>query len=123
MSVPANHPHRHTVQRRPFNAPGTENTSGIAIEQQGQQHPWRILRAARTAVVDMNLAQVHLLDGLENEMGHVSGGYPVAQIGRQEQWGVVINVDKSRSHILTDSPAPPLVQIISNNLRQSPTGC
>jgi hypothetical protein len=43
------------------------------------------LGAAGAATVDLDLAQVQGVDGVEDEMNQMIGGHPLAQIGWEEQ--------------------------------------
>jgi hypothetical protein len=49
-------------------------------------------------LVDPDAAQIHLLDGVEDEMGQMACRHPIAQIGRQDERCVVINIDQACSH-------------------------
>jgi hypothetical protein len=53
----------------------------MAVKQQSQKHAGRILRAARAPVVDLDAAQIHLPDRVQNEMSQMAWRQPIAQIG------------------------------------------
>jgi hypothetical protein len=75
-----------------------------------------ILLIARTTLVDPSAAQVQLADGIHDEVDKVIGRNPLAQIRRQQQRGVVVNVDEAGGHTLSTR----------NNAKswtESPTGC
>ena len=49
--------------------------------------------------------------------------HPVAQVRGQNQGGIVVNRDESRSHILIDNASGLSFKPIEKYLRLSPTGC
>jgi hypothetical protein len=58
----------------------------------------RVLLAAGAADVDLDLAQVESVHGVEDEVDKMIAGHPVAQIGGQEQRGVPVNGNEANGH-------------------------
>ena len=91
--------HRNTVVSALPDAAAAEGAGGVAVDEQAQQHAGRVWGAAGAAGVALDLAQVKGLDGVEDEMDQRIGGYPLAQIGGQEQRGVAVNRDATNSPV------------------------
>jgi hypothetical protein len=72
-------------------AAAAEGAGGVAVDEQGQEHAGRVLVAAGAATVDLELAQVQGVDGVEDEMNQIMGGHPLAQIGWEQQRGVAVD--------------------------------
>jgi len=81
-----------------FDAAAGESARRVAVDEQAQHHGGRVLGMAGAALVGAGLAQVERFDRIHDEMDHVVGRYPVAQVRRQEQRGVVVDVDESGEH-------------------------
>lgn len=58
----------------------------------------RVLFAAGAAGVDLDLAQVQGVHGIENEVAQVIGSQSLAQIGREQQRGFTINGNEAGGH-------------------------
>jgi hypothetical protein len=72
------------------------------------------LGAADAALVGACQAQVQGNDRIHDEMDHVTGRDPVAKIGRQEQWRVMVNVDKAGGHSFNMPSWPNLFREFKN---------
>jgi hypothetical protein len=78
----------------------TKSARRVAIDQQAQHHGGRVLGVACAALVGARTAQVQRFDRIHNEVDHVVLRNPIAQVGREKQWGVVVNVDETDGHFL-----------------------
>jgi hypothetical protein len=116
MGIPAEQPHRHAVVRRPLDLPAGENSRGVAVDEQPQHHPWRVLRVARAPLVDSGRAQIQFFQRVHHKVHQVSRRHPLPQIRRQQKGRVVVNVHKSRGHIFS-------TRHLRKSWRISPTGC
>ena len=105
MPVRAQQPHRDVLMGEPLDAPAAEGACGIAVDEQPEHHPVRILFAARAPVVDARRAQVQQPHRLHDEVNEMILRHPVAQIRRQEHGGVVVDVDEAGGHPLQIAPA------------------
>ncbi len=94
-----------------------EGARGVAVDEQGEHHAGRILGGARAALVDARGGEVERGDGVHDEVDHVVGGHPVAQVGREEKRGVVVNVDEPGGHARSMVGPDGFVAVVS------PTGC
>ena len=65
------------------------------LEQQAQPQGRWLLRAARAAHIDPHRTKIRRLDGVPNEVRQVIAGHPVPEVGRQQQGGIVIDVDEA----------------------------
>jgi hypothetical protein len=66
-------------------AAAAEGAGGVTVDEQGQEHAGRVLFAAGPARVELDLAQVEGVDGVEDEMNQIMGGHLLAQIGWEQQ--------------------------------------
>ncbi len=76
----------------------------------------RILFAAGAAGVDLDLAQVEGVHGIEDEVDEMIGGHPVAQIGRQQQWRVAVNRNKAGGHVFQTLRRTCSIRLIKNHV-------
>jgi predicted metal-dependent phosphoesterase TrpH len=100
----------------PLNPPAGEDAGGVAVDEQAKEQARRVLRVAGAAFVDPRSARVQLTDRIHDEVDKVIGRHPLAQVRRQQQRRVVINVDKAGSHTLSTH------QPIKSST-ECPTGC
>jgi hypothetical protein len=66
-----------------------------AEDEQAHHHCGRILLGAGAALIDLGAAHIDLRHRVHDEMHQMILGQPVAQIRRQEQRGVVVDVDEA----------------------------
>ena len=98
MSVGGEQAHGHAVVSALLDAAAAEGAGGVTVNEQPQQHPGRVLFAAGAAGVDADLAQVQAVHRVEDEVDEMIGGHPVAQVGREQQGRVVIQIDEAGGH-------------------------
>ena len=73
-------PNRHISVARPFDAPGGEDTVGVAVDEPLQHHLGRILFRSAAPPVDLQRGEIHLRDSLHDEVNHVVLRSPLAQV-------------------------------------------
>ena len=95
MRVGAEVTHGHVAVGGALDAAAAEGAVGVAVDEQREHHRRRELRVAAAAVVDGEGAQRQPLDGLDDEMDQVILGDPIAQVRRQEQGGLTVDVDEA----------------------------
>ncbi|OQC63119.1 MAG: hypothetical protein BWX48_03382 [Verrucomicrobia bacterium ADurb.Bin006] len=111
MRVAGDQPHRHVVVGRLLDAPRAESARRVAVDRQSQHHRRRILRVPASPHVDLDSAQIQSLHRVQDEVRQVVSGHPVAQVHRQQQGGVTVDVHEAWAHsYLLDSKPRPLVQ-------------
>ena len=98
MGVGAEVAHGQVAVGGALDAAAAEDAVGVAVDEQGEHHRRRELRVAATAVVDREGAQRQPLDGLDDEVDQVILGDPVAQVGREKQGGLTVDVDEAGGH-------------------------
>ena len=81
-----------------LNAAAGEGARRVAIDQQAEHHGGWVLGVACAALVGVRPAQIQCFDRIHDEVNHVIRCHPVALIRRQEQRGVVVNVDETGGH-------------------------
>ncbi|MFT6863801.1 MAG: hypothetical protein ACJAVK_002362 [Akkermansiaceae bacterium] len=54
----------------------------------------RILRGAGASFVDFGGTQIEGIDRVPDKVDHVIFGDPVPQIGREQQWGVMVDMNE-----------------------------
>lgn len=106
MGVGSEETHRHVFVSESFDASAGEGARRVAVNQQPQHHGGWVLGVTGAALVGARTAQIQSFDRIHDEVHHVIRGHPVAQVGRQQQRGVVVNVDETGGHAL-DTPNPP----------------
>ena len=94
MKIGAEVTHGHVAVRGHLDRARAEPAGGVAINQQRQHHQWRILFAARAAMVDPKMAGGNLL-GVQPEVDEGIGGQPLAQIAGQEQRRLAIKINEA----------------------------
>lgn len=99
MSVGGKQARGHTIISTLLDVVAAEGAGCFTIEEQGQEHRGRILRAAGAAGVDADLGEVEAGDGVENEVDEVVGGQPVVQVGRRSS-GVSRSLGTKRAAIV-----------------------
>jgi hypothetical protein len=72
-------------------AAAAEGAGVVAVDEQGQEHAGRVLFAAGPARVELDLAQVEGVDGVEDEMNQIMGGHLLAQVEWEQRRGVAVN--------------------------------
>jgi len=98
VGVAAEQPHGHVLKTGRLDPPAPKHPGGVAVDQQREHHPRRILRTAAALLVDARRAHVELLDGIENERHQMIRRHPLPQIGRQQHRGVSVDHYKAGSH-------------------------
>jgi hypothetical protein len=63
------------------------------------------LFATGAAGVDLDLAEIQGVHGVEDEVDEMIGGHPVAQVGREQQRGVAVNRNEAGRHAFKDAAA------------------
>ena len=83
MGVRGEQTHGDVFVGESLDAPTAKRACGVAINEQPEHHPRRILLAAAAAVVDARTAQIQHPDGLHDEVDEVILRHPRTQIRRQ----------------------------------------
>ena len=91
--------HGHIAVAGPFDAAGTENAIGVAVEEQRQHDVGRILGVAAALVVDGEGTEGQAFDGRNDEVDQIILGHPVAQVRRQKQRRLAVDVLEAVRHI------------------------
>ena len=92
VGVGAQEAHRDVFVGGALDLAAGERARGVAVDEQPEQHRRRILFAAGAAGVDRGRARVDGLHRIDHEMHKVIRRHPVAQVGRQEQRGVAVDI-------------------------------
>jgi len=71
------------------------------MDEQTQHQRRRELCAAAAAVIDARRPQIQQPHRVHDEMHEMIFRHPSAQIGRQKQRGVVVDVDEARGPVLS----------------------
>jgi hypothetical protein len=80
-----------------------KDPGGVTVDEQRQQPVGRVLFAAGAADVDLDLAQVEGLHGIEDEVDEVVGRHPIAEMGCEQQRSVAINGYETGSYMVADA--------------------
>jgi len=86
--------HREVLVGQRFDLARAEGAGGVAVDEHGQHHRGRILRAAAVAFVDARPRAVELGQGLEDEVSQIILRQPIAQVRRQEHRRRPVDVDE-----------------------------
>ena len=95
VRVRAEQAHRDVFVTRTLDLAARKHARRVAVDEQREQHPGRILLAAGAARVDRRRAGVDQLDRIDLKMHQVIRRHPVPQVGRQEQRGNSLYVNVS----------------------------
>ena len=99
MGIGAEEAHGDVLPGGALDAAGADEAGGIAINEQAEHHGGRVLGVAGAATVDLDVSERDRGDGLDHEVDEVVIGHPVAEIGREQQRAVAINVLEAGSRI------------------------
>lgn len=116
MRVRAEQPDRDVLVSGALDFPAGEEARGVAVDKQAEHQARRILRIAGAALVDPRPVQVEFADGVHDEVDKMIGRHPLAQVRRQQQRRVVVNVDEAGGHPLS-------TRNVAQSWTESPTGC
>jgi len=95
MGVAAEKTHRDIGVGRLLDGAGTERARGVAVAEHTQHHPWRVLLVARASLIHLEVGQRQAVHRIDNEVGQVVCGNPLAQVGGQQQGRIAVNIDES----------------------------
>jgi hypothetical protein len=102
VCIRAEVPHRDVPIGRALDAPGAENTVGIAVDEKCQQEVRRILFVTAALLVDLELRKRQTLDRLDDEVHEVVLRHPIAQVRRQQQGNIAVDMFESLGHAKID---------------------
>jgi hypothetical protein len=90
--------HGHVPVGGPLDAAGTEKAIGIAVNQQRQHGMRRVLGIAAPLLVDGESRKGQAFHRADDEVDQVVLRHPVAQVRRQKQGSVPVNILEAMCH-------------------------